>query len=205
MRYQIFSLQQSALVELGISIEESLLLDWILNWKDGNGMKREFIEEVQDIGYWINYETVVNELPILFKQATNDMDNMQLEKLLRNNKDKVSRMLKGNLSKVLKAHKMVYKGKGAKLGSMIFVTINRDMIDKLKNSSEKEKAPTCEVEDIQKSKTNNDNSIHENKEEYAIKLMEENIEVVEIDDVEAKNKLLMENEKTFVPSARGWR
>ena len=49
MRYQIFSLQQSSLVELGLNVEEALLLDWILNWKDGTGMKREFIEEQQDI------------------------------------------------------------------------------------------------------------------------------------------------------------
>ena len=62
MRYQIFSLQQSSLVELGLNVEEALLLDWILNWKDGTGMKREFIEEQQDIGYWINYETRLREL-----------------------------------------------------------------------------------------------------------------------------------------------
>ena len=69
MRYQIFSLQQSSLVELGLNVEEALLLDWILNWKDGTGMKREFIEEQQDIGYWINYETVVKELPIRIGSA----------------------------------------------------------------------------------------------------------------------------------------
>lgn len=160
MRYQIFSLQQKALVDLGLNVEEALLLDWILNWKDGTGMKREFIEEQQDIGYWINYETVVNELPILFKQPTDDMDEKALKKLLRNNKDKVGRLLKGNLSKVLTPHKMVYRGDKNKLGSMVFVVINREAIDMLKNTnSENKKAPTFAEVEANKNLKNNDNNI----------------------------------------------
>ena len=190
MRYQIFSLQQSSLVELGLNVEEALLLDWILNWKDGTGMKREFIEEQQDIGYWINYETVVKELPILFKQPTDDMDEKALKKLLRNNKDKVGRMLKGNLSKVLTPHKMVYRGEKSKLGSMIFVVINREAIDMLKN---KEASTFAEVEASKNLENLIDNNIIPQKEEnYASDFMEE--------DIETKNKKLMEQEKRFIPS-----
>ena len=189
MRYQIFSLQQSSLVELGLNVEEALLLDWILNWKDGTGMKREFIEEQQDIGYWINYETVVKELPILFKQPTDDMDEKALKKLLRNNKDKVGRMLKGNLSKVLTPHKMVYRGEKSKLGSMIFVVINREAIDMLKN---KEASTFAEVEADENKKIIDDNIIPQEEENYASDFMEE--------DIEAKNKKLMEQEKRFIPS-----
>ena len=190
MRYQIFSLQQSSLVELGLNVEEALLLDWILNWKDGTGMKREFIEEQQDIGYWINYETVVKELPILFKQPTDDMDEKALKKLLRNNKDKVGRMLKGNLSKVLTPHKMVYRGEKSKLGSMIFVVINREAIDMLKN---KEASTFAEVEASKNLENLIDNNIIPQKEEKnTSNFMEE--------DIEAKNKKLMEQEKQFIPS-----
>ena len=189
MRYQIFSLQQSSLVELGLNVEEALLLDWILNWKDGTGMKREFIEEQQDIGYWINYETVVKELPILFKQPTDDMDEKALKKLRRNNKDKVGRMLKGNLSKVLTPHKMVYRGEKSKLGSMIFVVINREAIDMLKN---KEASTFAEVEADENKKIIDDNIIPQEEENYASDFME--------DDVETKNKKLMEQEKRFIPS-----
>ena len=190
MRYQIFSLQQSSLVELGLNVEEALLLDWILNWKDGTGMKREFIEEQQDIGYWINYETVVKELPILFKQPTDDMDEKALKKLLRNNKDKVGRMLKGNLSKVLTPHKMVYRGEKSKLGSMIFVVINREAIDMLKN---KEASTFAEVEANKNLEKQIDNNIIPQKEENnASDFME--------DDIETKNKKLMEQEKRFIPS-----
>ena len=190
MRYQIYRLQQSSLVELGLNVEEALLLDWILNWKDGTGMKREFIEEQQDIGYWINYETVVKELPILFKQPKDDMDEKALKKLLRNNKDKVGRMLKGNLSKVLTPHKMVYRGEKSKLGSMIFVVINREAIDMLKN---KEASTFAEVEASKNLEKQIDNNIIPQKEDKnASDFME--------DDIETKNKRLMEQEKRFVPS-----
>ena len=240
MRYQIFSLQQSSLVELGLNVEEALLLDWILNWKDGTGMKREFIEEQQDIGYWVNYETVVKELPILFKQPTEGMSEKDLKKLMRNNKDKVGRMLKGNLSKVLTPHRMVYRGDKSKLGSMVFVVINREAIDVLKNremnattkTDENKKSLTCdevkddEVTTCDEVETNNlkksidDTIIHENEEKYTSNLekdLEKNVND-DIEDIEAKNKRLMEQEqgnespieqevieeveevKTFIPS-----
>ena len=226
MRYQIFSLQQSSLVELGLNVEEALLLDWILNWKDGTGMKREFIEEQQDIGYWVNYETVVKELPILFKQPTEGMSEKDLKKLMRNNKDKVGRMLKGNLSKVLTPHRTVYRGDKSKLGSMVFVVINREAIDVLKNremnavtkTDENKKSLTCdevkddEVTTCDEVETNNlkksidDTIIHENEEKYTSNLekdLEKNVND-DIEDIEAKNKRLMEEEKVFVPSFRGW-
>ena len=240
MRYQIFSLQQSSLVELGLNVEEALLLDWILNWKDGTGMKREFIEEQQDIGYWVNYETVVKELPILFKQPAEGMSEKDLKKLMRNNKDKVGRMLKGNLSKVLTPHRMVYRGDKSKLGSMVFVVINREAIDVLKNremnavtkTDENKKSLTCdgvkddEVTTCDEVETNNlkksidDTIIHENEEKYTSNLekdLEKNVND-DIEDIEAKNKRLMEQEqgnespieqevieeveevKTFIPS-----
>ena len=217
MRYQIFSLQQSSLVELGLNVEEALLLDWILNWKDGTGMKREFIEEQQDIGYWVNYETVVKELPILFKQPTEGMSEKDLKKLMRNNKDKVGRMLKGNLSKVLTPHRMVYRGDKSKLGSMVFVVINREAIDVLKNREtnavtkidENKKSLTCdevkddEVTTCDEVETNNlkksidDTIIHENEEKYTSNLekdLEKNVND-DIEDIEAKNKRLMEQEQ----------
>lgn len=132
MRYKIFNLDQEILVTLGLNVEESLLLDWILNFKDGNGMKRRFFEDKQDMGYWIDYGTVVKELPILFKQPTKDMDEKQLKKLERNNKDKVGRMLKGNLSKVLTPKKQIIQGEKGVKGSNIYVVVNRNIIDLLK-------------------------------------------------------------------------
>ena len=201
MRYQVFSLQQSVLVEYGLNVEDALLLDWILNWKDGTGMKREFIEEVQDIGYWVDYETVVRELPILFKQPTEDMGEKELKKLLRNNKDKVGRMLNGRLSKVLSTYKLVYRGDKSQIGSKVFVVINREAIDKLKNigyqidsNCENKETPTSAKVEANKNLKNkiDNNIIHQNNEKDTSNLME--------DDIETKNKRLMERECGFKPS-----
>ena len=82
------------------------------------------------------------------------MEEKELKKLLRNNKDKVGRMLNGRLSKVLSTHKLVYRGDKSQIGSKVFVVINREAIDKLKNigyqidnNYENKKAPTfAEVE-----------------------------------------------------------
>ena len=68
MRYQVHRLQQEALVELGLNTEDALLLDWMLNWKDGNSMERIVVNN-NDVAYWVNYSKVVEELPILFKKT----------------------------------------------------------------------------------------------------------------------------------------
>lgn len=52
-----------------------------------------------------------------------------------------------------------------------------------------------------------DNIIHENEEKYTNNFMENEKNIsseVEDDDIETKNKKLMEQEKQFVPSFRGW-
>lgn len=56
-------------------------------------------------------------------------------------------------------------------------------------------------------KSIDDNIIHENEEKYTNNFMENEKNIsseVEDDDIEAKNKRLMEQEKQFVPSFRGW-
>ena len=121
---------------------------------------------------------------------------------------------------------MVYRGDKSKLGSMVFVVINREAIDVLKNretnavtkTDENKKSLTCdevkddEVTTCDEVETNNlkksidDTIIHENEEKYTSNLekdLEKNVND-DIEDIEAKNKRLMEEEKVFVPSFRGW-
>lgn len=96
---------------------------------------------------------------------------------------------------------MVYRGEKSKLGSMIFVVINREAIDMLKN---KEASTFAEVEANKTLEKKIDNNIiHGNEEKYTTNLIEneENISSeCEDDDIEAKNKKLMEQEKQFIPS-----
>lgn len=77
----------------------------------------------------------------------------------------------------------------------------------VKDNENKEVPTYDEVETNNLENSIDDNIIHENEEKYTNNLIEnkENISSeVEDDDIEAKNKRLMEQEKVFIPSFRGW-
>ena len=160
MRYQIHRLQQEALVELGLNTEDALLLDWMLNWKDGNSMERIVVNN-NDVAYWVNYSKVVEELPILFKKTKGFNSVEEEEKAKKANTTKVARMLKGNLSKVLTRHEKKVQGK-----TKVYISFNREMIDYLVNNENKKAStvpPVKAKEDYDKSKfKNSSNSIPQN-------------------------------------------
>ncbi len=155
MRYQIFRLQQEALINLGLNTEEALLLDWLLNWKDGESMERIVVGN--DLAYWVNYSTVVSELPILFnKPKSNSIEDV--EKAKKSNVAKVARMLKGNLSKVLTRHEKKVQGK-----TKIYISFDRTMLDILLNYESKKDLPAPTDKPQTNSKVNVNNSIPQNK------------------------------------------
>ena len=153
MWYLIFWLQQEALVNLDLNTEEALLLDWLLNWKDGESMERIVVGD--DLAYWVNYSTVVSELPILFnKPKGNSIED--IEKAKKSNVAKVARMLKGNLSKVLTRHEKKVQGK-----TKIYISFDRTMLDILLNYERKKDlpAPTDKPNTQSNSNNNVNNSI----------------------------------------------
>ena len=154
MRYQIFRLQQEALLELGLNVEEALLLDWLLNWKDGSNMERIVIGD--DLAYWVNYSKVIEELPILFKNPKSDSVE-DIEKCKKANATKVARMLKGNLSKVLTRHERKAQGK-----TKIYISINRDKLDMLLNNKKASVLPQTEANKELEQFKNSKNSIPQN-------------------------------------------
>ena len=167
MRFQIHRLQQEALIELGLNVEDALLLDWLLNWKDGNSMER--IVAGDDVAYWVNYSKVIEELPILFKKTNGFESEEEAEKAKRANTTKVARMLKGNLSKVLTRHEKKVQGK-----TKVYISFNREVVDFLVNNDNK-KASTDRkpVKADNQNKNNIDtNSIPRNNKKYSWKNME---------------------------------
>ena len=173
MRYQIHRLQQEALVELGLNTEDALLLDWMLNWKDGNSMERIVVNN-NDVAYWVNYSKVVEELPILFKKTKGFNSVEEEEKAKKANTTKVARMLKGNLSKVLTRHEKKVQGK-----TKVYISFNREMIDYLVNNENK-KAPTfAEVEAQNPKKQIDNNIIPQNTKKDSYKKKESEIKVVD--------------------------
>ena len=163
MRYQIHRLQQEALIELGLNVEDALLLDWMLNWKDGNSMERIVVGN--DVAYWVNYSKVIEELPILFKKTKGFASVEEEEKAKKANTTKVARMLKGNLSKVLTRHEKKVQGK-----TKVYISFNRDMIDYLVNNENKKASTGGTVKADNQNKNNIDtNIIPQNNKKYSSK------------------------------------
>ena len=164
MRFQIHRLQQEALIELGLNVEDALLLDWLLNWKDGNSMERIVVGD--DVAYWVYYSKVIEELPILFKKTNGFESEEEAEKAKRANTTKVARMLKGNLSKVLTRHEKKVQGK-----TKVYISFNREVVDFLVNNSNKKASTDGEsVKATNQNKNNIDtNSIQRNNKKYSYK------------------------------------
>jgi hypothetical protein len=150
MRYQIHRLQQQALVDLDLNTEEALLLDWLLNWKDGGNMERIVVGD--DLAYWVNYSKVVEELPILFGKPKSNSEE-DIEKAKKSNTTKVARMLKGNLSKVLTRHEKKVQGR-----TKIYVSFNREILDILLNNKKASSTAIDEASNNIKSSTSINNS-----------------------------------------------
>ena len=166
MRFQIHRLQQEALIELGLNVEDALLLDWLLNWKDGNSMERIVVGD--DVAYWVNYSKVIEELPILFKKTNGFESEEEAEKAKRANTTKVARMLKGNLSKVLTRHEKKVQGK-----TKVYISFNREVVDFLVNNNNKKASTGGTVKADNQNKNNIDtNSIPRSDKKYSWKNME---------------------------------
>ena len=173
MRYQIHRLQQEALIELGLNTEDALLLDWILNWKDGSSMERIVVNN-NDIAYWVNYSKVVEELPILFKKTRGFSSIEEEEKAKKANTTKVARMLKGNLSKVLTRHEKKVQGQ-----TKVYISFNREILDYLINNKNKKASTEPPVKADNDNLNNNfdNNSIPQNTKKDT-KKSKENMETI---------------------------
>jgi hypothetical protein len=170
MRYQVHRLQQEALIELGLNTEDALLLDWMLNWKDGNSMERIVVGN--DVAYWVNYSKVIEELPILFKKTKGFASVEEEEKAKKANTTKVARMLKGNLSKVLTRHEKKVQGK-----TKVYISFNRDMIDYLVNNENKKASTVPPVKAVNQTNNKNidTNIIPQNNKKYSPKNKENKV------------------------------
>lgn len=191
MRYQIHRLQQQALVDLDLNTEEALLLDWLLNWKDGGSMERIVVGD--DLAYWVNYSKVVEELPILFGKPKSNSEE-DIEKAKKSNTTKVARMLKGNLSKVLTRHEKKVQGR-----TKIYVSFNREILDILLNNKKASSTAIDEAQNQVNSKSNYNKSIpqKDKKDTKKIKKDSEILQVIKDSCVSIKKQDLNECEELF--------
>ena len=133
MKLNIMGINQENAIKLGLNMEDLLFLRWFLDFKN-NGMKKKNIEKSDELCYWLEYGYLIQELPILFSANPNTLENYSNlntiekyelnKKYIRACKQKIKRMLKGNLSKVLTRHKFLHRNEEGKFNSEIYLSIN---------------------------------------------------------------------------------
>ncbi|TAN67681.1 hypothetical protein WS9_007520 [Paraclostridium sordellii 8483] len=134
MKYTIEGFNQRNAISLGLNCEDLILLRWFVDFKNTSDMKKKYIEKVNDMGYWVSYSYLIKELPILFStnpiysenyKKLSDKERFDIDKkYIKACKQKIKRMLNGNLSKVLLRDKSTERDREGKIKSDIYIHIN---------------------------------------------------------------------------------
>ena len=135
MKYTIEGFNQRYAISMGLNSEDLVLLRWFVDFKDTNDMKKIYLSEVNDMGYWVSYSYLIQELPILFSlhpsqtlegySSLTAKEKMDLDKkYIKACKQKIKRMLSGNLSKVLLRNKSTERNSDGKVKSDIYIHLN---------------------------------------------------------------------------------
>lgn len=63
MKYTIEGFSQEKLIEFGMDVNDAIILRWFVDFKDTGKMASEIVSD--DKYYWINYEELLKDLPIM--------------------------------------------------------------------------------------------------------------------------------------------
>lgn len=63
MEYRVYGFKQEAAINFDLDIKDLKLLRYFIDYKDAGIVKKETIDNV--IYYWVKYDVIVNNLPIL--------------------------------------------------------------------------------------------------------------------------------------------
>ena len=146
LKFTIEGFNQIEAIKLGLSTDDLIVLRWFVDYQATNKMERKYIEKANDLGFWVDYSTLIDSLPILLKDGNVYLERfLELEMLLQEKRfdeykalrhkyhqtyrKKVQRILDGPLSKVLKKDNVVALGKNK--GGKIFVYFDREVYEKL--------------------------------------------------------------------------
>lgn len=120
MDFTVNNIRVDRAAAIGLNAEDIIVLSWFIQFSNSSSIERKYIKKENDMGYWINYDTLIKELPLVFNGKTK-----------KGNKEKLRRMFKGNLSKVLMREQFSNKKDNSKGGSKIFIVLNRFVYESL--------------------------------------------------------------------------
>ena len=120
MDFTVNNIRVDRAAAIGLNAEDIIVLSWFIQFSNSSSIERKYIKRENDMGYWVNYDTLIKELPLVFNGKTE-----------KGNKEKLRRMFKGNLSKVLMREQFSNKKDNSKGGSKIFIVLNRFVYESL--------------------------------------------------------------------------
>lgn len=120
MDFTVNNIRVDRAAAIGLNSEDIIVLSWFIQFSNSSSIERKYIKRENDMGYWINYDTLIKELPIIFNGKTE-----------KANKEKLRRMFNGNLSKVLIREQFSNKKNNSKGGSKVFIVLNRFVYESL--------------------------------------------------------------------------
>ena len=146
LKFTIQNFNQIEAIKMGLSTDDLTVLRWFIDFLGTNKLEKKMIEEVNEFGFWVDYGTLIDALPILLKDGNVYLERfLELERLLQDGKvkeyqqlrkkyhnsyrQKVLRLLDGPLSQILKKADCVSLGKNQ--GGKIYIYVDSENYAKL--------------------------------------------------------------------------
>ena len=146
IKYTVSGFNQIEAIKMGLSTDDLAVLRWFIDFKSTGAMEKTYIEEINDMGFWVDYSTLIDALPIILSNGNTYLQRfIELEQLLQDgkfkeykekkkkyhdtNRKKVQRILSGPLSQILKKDDM--KILGNEKGSKIYIYLDEENYSKL--------------------------------------------------------------------------
>lgn len=142
MKFNFWGYDTKTMLDLGLDANDLAFIQWFRDYKDTG--KMETMETPDGTGYYVGYAKVIEDIPFLFKSGVNVTDESELKKIYNTNRQKLNRMITGNLSKLFKRYEKKELGK-----TKIFLVLNIDIFVALINNGK----------EFDGSKINTDNAV----------------------------------------------
>ena len=142
MKFNFWGYDTKTMTDLGLDANDLAFIQWFRDYKDTG--KMETMETPDGTGYYVKYAKVIEDIPFLFKSNVNVTDEIELKKIYSTNRQKLNRMITGNLSKLFKRYEKKELGK-----TKIFLVLNIDIFVALINNGK----------EFDGSKINTDNAV----------------------------------------------
>lgn len=132
MRYTILGFSQEVAIDLGLTMEQLLIIRWFIDFKDSGSIKKYIDKEDNKVYYWVTYRKIISDIPIIVSdcvvkaEGDKEYKGTPEDRLYKSQKQKLKRILSGNISKVITRH--VERGSN---GTYLYLSLKEQVYETL--------------------------------------------------------------------------